>query len=116
VLSPRDISSRSERLNADLPRLRSGGRIPPVGEITEKTEDDWRSKTRPIDLIDSPRCHPLPAGDACIAERDPISQPAVQPNSKSWYGTSFKTLHLFLKIKVLRRPVEIAAKTGLSRR
>ncbi len=38
MLSPRDISSRSERLNADLPRLRSGGRIPPVGEITENIE------------------------------------------------------------------------------
>ena len=27
------------------------------------------------------------------------------------YGTSFKTLHLFLKIKVLRRPVEATVQT-----
>jgi hypothetical protein len=39
---PRDIFSRSERRNASLQRLRSGGQMPPVGEITEKTEDDWR--------------------------------------------------------------------------
>ena len=30
VAMPRDISSRSARVNADLERLRSGGRIPPV--------------------------------------------------------------------------------------
>jgi hypothetical protein len=30
--------------------------IPPVGEITDKTDDDCRSNTRPIELIDSPRC------------------------------------------------------------
>jgi hypothetical protein len=33
---------------------------PPVGEITENTEDDWQSNTRPIDFIDSPRCHLSP--------------------------------------------------------
>ena len=38
MLSHRDISSRSERLSACLARCRSGGRIPPVGEITEKTD------------------------------------------------------------------------------
>jgi hypothetical protein len=31
--------------------------MPPVGEITEKTEDDARSNRRPIDFIDSPDCH-----------------------------------------------------------
>jgi len=25
--------------------------MPPVGDITENTDDDWRSKARPIDLI-----------------------------------------------------------------
>jgi hypothetical protein len=114
MLRPRDISSRSERLNADRPRRRSGARIPPVGEITENTDDDWRSKTRPIELIDWPRCHPLPAGNACIAERDPISRLAAQPNSKSCDDTSWPTLLLFLKIKVLRSPVEATAHSGHS--
>ena len=40
MLSHRDISSRSERPSACLPRCRSGGRMPPVGEITEKTDED----------------------------------------------------------------------------
>jgi hypothetical protein len=39
-----------------LARCRSGGRIPPVGEITEKTEEDSRSNRRPIELIGSPAC------------------------------------------------------------
>jgi hypothetical protein len=100
MLRPRDISSRLERLNADQPRQRSGGRIPPVGEITENTDDDWRSKTRPIDLI------------YFRAANDPISRLAAQPNSKSCDDTSWPTLHLFLKIKVLRPPVETTARSG----
>jgi hypothetical protein len=47
---------------------------------------------------------------------DPSSQRVAQPNSKSWYDTSLQTLHLFLKIKVLRRPVEATADCGLSLR
>jgi hypothetical protein len=56
MLSHREISSRSERLSVCLERRRSGGRIPPVGEITEKTEEDSRSNRRPIALIGSPAC------------------------------------------------------------
>src|SRR5258707_13343146 len=56
MLSHREISSRSERLRACLARCRSGGRMPPVGEITEKTDEDSRSNRRPIELIDSPAC------------------------------------------------------------
>src|SRR5271169_6205589 len=56
MLSHREISSRSERLSACLARRRSGGRIPPVDEITEKTEEDSRSNRRPIALIGSPAC------------------------------------------------------------
>jgi hypothetical protein len=56
VLSPLEISSRSKRLSAPLARRRAGGRIPPVGEITEKTEEDSRSNRRPIELIGSPAC------------------------------------------------------------
>ena len=40
MLSHREISSRSERVSACLARCRSGGRMPPVGEITEKTDED----------------------------------------------------------------------------
>ena len=36
--------------------LRVAGRMPPVGEITEKTEEDFRSNRRPIELIASPAC------------------------------------------------------------
>jgi hypothetical protein len=56
MLSHREISSRSERLSACLARHLSGGRMPPVGEITEKTEEDSRSNRRPIELIGSPAC------------------------------------------------------------
>ncbi len=54
VLSPREISSRSPRLSACEARFRSGGRMPPVGESTENTDEDSRSNRRPIELIDSP--------------------------------------------------------------
>jgi hypothetical protein len=54
MLSHREISSRSERLSVCLERRRSGGRIRPVGEITESTEEDFRSNRRPIALIGSP--------------------------------------------------------------
>jgi hypothetical protein len=57
VLSPRDISSRSPGLSTIGARSRSAGRMPPAGEITEKTEEDPRSNRRPIDFIDSPACH-----------------------------------------------------------
>jgi hypothetical protein len=56
VLSPLEIFSRSERLSASLARRRTGGRMPPVGEITEKTEEDSRSNRRTIELIGSPAC------------------------------------------------------------
>jgi hypothetical protein len=54
MLSPLEISSRSKRLSACLARRRAGGRMPPVGEITEKTDEDSRSNRRPIELIGSP--------------------------------------------------------------
>jgi hypothetical protein len=56
MLSPREISSRSPRLSTIGARRRSAGRMPPAGEITEKTEEDPRSNRRPIDFIDSPAC------------------------------------------------------------
>jgi hypothetical protein len=45
------------------------------------------------------------------AANDPKSQPAAQLNSKYDDDTSWRTLHLFQKIKVLRRPVETTAKS-----
>jgi hypothetical protein len=54
MLSHREISSRSKKLNARLARRRTGGRMPPVGEITEKTDEDSRSNRRPIELIGLP--------------------------------------------------------------
>src|SRR5258708_38394421 len=58
MLSHREISSRSERLSVCLERRRSGGRIPPVGEITEKTEEDSRSNRHPKAHSGSPACKP----------------------------------------------------------
>jgi hypothetical protein len=54
MLSHREISSRSEKLNARLVRCRSRGRMPPAGEITKKTDEDSRSNRRPIELLGSP--------------------------------------------------------------
>jgi hypothetical protein len=68
MLSHRDISSRSERLSACLPRCRSGGRMPPVGEITEKTDEDSRSNRRPIELIGSPACQRSQISDRWATE------------------------------------------------
>src|SRR5205823_1435406 len=56
MLSLREISSRSERLSACSARFLSAGRMPPVGEITEKIDEDFRSNRRPIELIGSPAC------------------------------------------------------------
>jgi hypothetical protein len=53
---PLDISSRSDNVNAIADRFRSGGRIPPLGDNRPNIEDDSLSNTRPIELIDSPRC------------------------------------------------------------
>jgi hypothetical protein len=50
---------KSEPVFTSLPltaAIRSAGQMPPVGEITKKTDDDSRSNRRPIELIDSPRC------------------------------------------------------------
>jgi hypothetical protein len=55
-MSQREISSRSKGLSDRLARCRSGGRMPPVGEIIEKTNEESRSNPRPIELIGSPAC------------------------------------------------------------
>src|ERR1700731_325821 len=68
MLSHREISSRSERLSARLGRCRSGGRMPPVGEITEKTDEDARSNGRPLELIGSPACQRSQISDRWAAE------------------------------------------------
>jgi len=68
MLSHRDISSRSKRLSACLARRLSGGRIPPLGEITEKIDEDSRSNRRPIELIGSPACQRSQISDRWAAE------------------------------------------------
>ena len=45
MLSHREISSRSERLSACLARCLSAGRMPPVGEITEKIDEEFPGQT-----------------------------------------------------------------------
>jgi len=65
---PRETSSRSARLSARFERLRSGGRMPPDGDSTEKIDDDSRSNRRPIELIDSPRRHRSQISARCTAE------------------------------------------------
>ena len=68
TVKPRDISSRSIRLSAYRDRFWSGGRMPPDGDSTEKMEENSRSKPRPIELIDSPRCHRSQISARCDAE------------------------------------------------
>ena len=67
-LRPLDISSRSRRLSPNFDRFRSAGRMPPLGESTEKTEDEPLSKPRPIELMGSPRCQRSQISDRCAAE------------------------------------------------
>src|ERR1700692_5095517 len=79
MLSHREISSRSERLSVCLEQRRSGGRIPPVGEITEKTEEDSRSNRRPIASAPQPASDPrsqtvgLPSNKCDVAVSCPHS-------------------------------------------
>jgi len=53
---PLDISSRSERLNANRDRRRGAGRMPPCGASWKYIDDEGLPNTRPIALNDSPRC------------------------------------------------------------
>ena len=64
---PREISSLSINLSAIRDLLRSGDRMPPVAERWGKTDEDARSKQRPIELIDSPRCQRSHISDFCLS-------------------------------------------------
>jgi hypothetical protein len=68
MLSHREISSRSVRLRARSARRRSGGRMPPDGDITEKTDEESLSNRRPIELIGSPACQRSQIKDRWAAE------------------------------------------------
>ena len=50
---PCEISSRSENDKAREERFLSGGLIPPVRARRGKIEEEFLSKSRPIELIDS---------------------------------------------------------------
>ena len=52
--TPREISSRSDRLNDRLERLRFAGRMPPVCDRMFCIDEWLRPKWRPIELSDSP--------------------------------------------------------------
>ena len=52
--SPREISSRSASVSASLERRRAGGRMPLVGQMCAKIEDELLPKTGSIDLSPSP--------------------------------------------------------------
>jgi hypothetical protein len=67
----RACRSTSARLSARADRLRRAGRIPLVGDSTEKTEkidDECRSNSRPIELIDPPRRNLSQISARCSAE------------------------------------------------
>ena len=51
------------------------------------------------------------SSSALHVANDPKSQRVAQPNNKPCDDTSFKTPHLFLKIKVLRPPVETTGRS-----
>ena len=92
----RDISSRSGRHKANRDLLRAAGRIPPNCAKCGKIEEDARLKCRPIKLIAPPRCHPLPAGDTCIAERDSTSRISACPSN------------LFVRVKCSRPALHLS--------
>jgi hypothetical protein len=80
---PLDISSRSDSVNANADRFLSVGRMPPVGDNRPNIEDDSRSNTRPIELID-------------------LSLLFVQPYTLFVVYIPSSTLHLYLpKVEVL---------------
>ena len=56
LTTPLENSSRSDSVSAGLDRRRDSGRIPPVRANWPKIEFEYRSKSHPIENIDSPRC------------------------------------------------------------
>ena len=56
AITPRDISSHSDNVSASRDRRRGRGRMPPVCFRIPSTEEWWRSKSRAIDVRDSPLC------------------------------------------------------------
>ena len=99
MLSHREIPrvQKAERL---LARRRSGGRMPPVGEITEKTDED--SGQTGVRSNSSAR---QPASD-------PKSQTAGPPNNRCDVAVSCPHSIFVKKIKVLRWSVEPTAQSG----
>jgi hypothetical protein len=67
---PLDISSRSTKVRESRDLMRSGGRMPPVRSNSGKIDDDPRSNTRPIELIDSPRCRLSQISDFCLSVKN----------------------------------------------
>jgi hypothetical protein len=100
--NPREISSRSASVSASLERRRGDGRIPPLGLMCAKIEDEVLPNTRPIDFSPSPLRH-----------RSHISALSAAVKKRRFRRSPI-TLHLPLKGKVLRRPVETTAKIGHS--
>ena len=88
--SPREISLRSASVSASLERRRGGGRMPRVGQMCAKIEEELLPKTRPIDLSPSPLRH-----------RSQISALSDAVKKRRFPRCPI-TLHLRLKGKVLR--------------
>jgi hypothetical protein len=78
--------------------------MPPVGQMCAKIDDELLPKTRPIDLSPSPLRH-----------RSQISALSAAVKKRR-FPRCLITLHLHLKGKVLRSPVEVTAKNGHSPR
>jgi hypothetical protein len=98
---PLDISSRSDSDSANPDRCLCGGRIPPLGDNRPNIEDDSLSNTRPIELIDSPRC-----------QRSQISALWAAVYFIRVLYLIFYTPYLIVKVEVLHRSVEITALTS----
>jgi len=57
MLSPREVSSRFDKVSAWRDCLRAGGRIPPARDKSGWIEEESLSNNRPMELMLSPRCY-----------------------------------------------------------
>ena len=95
--TPLEISSRSDRVRANLDRLRMAGRMPSVGANILKIEEEGRSNNRPIEVRGSP-----------FFQRSHISSFCAEVYLIRVLYDIVNTPSFYLKIIVLRRSVETA--------
>src|SRR5258706_10510914 len=88
----------SASVSASLERRRGGGRMPPVGQMCAKIEDELLPKTRPIDLSPSPLRH-----------RSQISVLSAAVKKRRWAAKTKIVNNSPIKVKKASNPVSLVS-------